>query len=44
VEADFDTKKAVVTMQPGKTVTREQCAKAFEGTHYTVDDFQPAAP
>jgi len=44
VEVDFDTKKAVVTMQPGKTLTRELCAKAFTGTKYTVESFEPSAP
>lgn len=44
MEVDFDTKKAVVTMQPGKTVTREQCAQAFTGTKYSIESFEPAAP
>jgi len=39
VEVDFDTKKASVTMQPGKSLTREDCDKAFTGTHYSVDTF-----
>ena len=30
-------------MQPGKTLTREDCDKAFEGTRYTVETFTPAA-
>ena len=39
VEVDFDTKKASVTMQPGKSLTREDCDKALTGTKYTVADF-----
>jgi hypothetical protein len=41
VEADFDTKSATVTMQPGKTLTKAQCDQAFENTHYTVQSFDP---
>lgn len=43
MEVDFDTKKASVTMQPGKALTREDCEKAFTGTHYSVDAFEAAA-
>lgn len=42
MDVDFDTGKTVVTMQPGKTLTREQCVKAFEGTKYTVQAFDQA--
>lgn len=43
MEVDFDSGKAVVTMQPGKTLAREDCVKALEGTKYTVEGFEPAA-
>lgn len=43
MEVDFDTKKASVTMQPGKSLTREDCEKAFTGTNYTVNTFEAAA-
>ena len=39
-EVDFDAKTAAVTMVPGKTLTREDCAKAFVGTKYTVASFE----
>lgn len=29
-------------MEPGKTLTREQCEKAFEGSNYSVDKFDAA--
>jgi len=44
VEADFETKKATVTMQPGKSLTSEDCDKAFAGTKYSVAAFETAAP
>ena len=40
VDVDFDTKKASITMQPGKSLTREECEKAFTGTHYSVDKLE----
>lgn len=42
MEVDFDTKKASLTMEPGKVLTREDCEKAFTGTNYTVDVFEAA--
>ncbi len=42
MDVDFDAKTATVTMQPGKTLTREDCAKAFEGTNYSVSTFEAA--
>jgi hypothetical protein len=41
VEADFDTKTATVTMQPGKTLTRADCENAFKNSHYAVASFEP---
>jgi len=43
VEVDFASKTAAVTMTPGKTLTREDCTKAFTGTQYTVASFEAAA-
>jgi hypothetical protein len=43
VEADFDTKTAVVTMQSGKTLTRADCENAFKNSHYGVSTFEPVA-
>jgi len=43
VEVDFAAKTASVTMQPGKSLTREDCDKAFTGTNYTVGSFEAAA-
>ena len=40
VDADFETKIATVTMQPGKALTQADCEKAFEGTRYAVAAFQ----
>lgn len=41
-EVDFKAKTAAVTMMPGKTLTREDCAKAFAGTNYKVASFEAA--
>lgn len=41
-EVDFDTKTATVTMMPGKTLTREDCAKALTGTKYVIASFESA--
>jgi hypothetical protein len=43
VEADFDTKSATVTMQPGKTLTRADCENAFKSSNYGVASFEPVA-
>jgi len=43
VEANFDTKTATVTMQPGKTLTRADCENAFKNSHYGVASFDPVA-
>jgi copper chaperone CopZ len=40
IDADFETKIATITMQPGKTLTKADCEKAFEGTKYGVASFQ----
>jgi len=42
-EANFETKKATLTMQPGRSLTRADVDKAFEGTKYTVATFDPVA-
>lgn len=42
MEVDFEAKTAAVTMQPGKSLTREDCDKAFSGTKYTVSTFEAA--
>lgn len=34
VEVNFETKKATVKMQPGKTLTSAACDAAFTGTRY----------
>jgi hypothetical protein len=39
VEVDFGNKSADVTMQPGMTLTREACDRAFAGSKYAVADF-----
>ena len=43
MEVDFETKKASVTMKPGRSLTREACEKALTGTKYTVASFEAAA-
>ena len=40
VDADFATKIATITMQPGKTLTKADCERAFEGTKYGVASFE----
>lgn len=42
MDVDFDAKTATVTMEPGKTLTREQCDKAFEGSNYSVKTIEAA--
>lgn len=43
MEADFDTKSATVTMQPGKTLTRADCESALKNSSYGVASFEPVA-
>jgi copper chaperone CopZ len=40
VEIDFSAKTATVTMQPGKSLTREECEQAFQDTRYRVAAFR----
>jgi len=40
VDADFDTKTATITTQPGRTITQADCEKAFEGSRYGVASFE----
>lgn len=40
VEVDFDAKTATVTMEAGKSLSREACDKAFEGSRYKVASFE----
>jgi hypothetical protein len=40
VEVDFNAKTAAVTMAAGKTLTKEACDKAFEGSKYSVSKFE----
>lgn len=43
MDIDFQAKTAAVTMQPGKTLTRQDCDKALDGTRYKVTSFEAAA-
>lgn len=43
VEVDFARKAALVTTKPGTTLTQADCAKALEGTSYTVSRVDPPA-
>lgn len=40
MDANFETKIATVVMMPGKTLTKADCEKAFEGTNYSVASFE----
>ena len=40
VEVNFGEKTALITMQPGLTLTRSQCESAFSDTRYTVLQFE----
>lgn len=39
VEVDFPTKTARLTMAPGKSLAKDACDTAFEGTNYRVKEF-----
>jgi copper chaperone CopZ len=39
VQVSFDDKNAVVTMEPGKSLTQEACDKAFGNSGYFVSSF-----
>lgn len=43
VRVDFAEKTASVTTKPGVTLTQAACAKALEGTPYTVSRIEPPA-
>jgi copper chaperone CopZ len=43
VQVDFAKKEALVTTKPGTTLTEADCAKALEGTPYTVSRVDPPA-
>lgn len=43
VEVDFANKAARVTTKPGAQLTQAACAKALEGTPYTVSRVDPPA-
>jgi copper chaperone CopZ len=43
VQVDFARKAAVVTTKAGTTLTQAECAKALEGTPYTVSRVDPPA-
>jgi copper chaperone CopZ len=36
VTVDFDAKTAMVTMAPGKSLSRDACQDAFRGSRYSV--------
>lgn len=40
VEVDFASKKAIVTMKPGKSLSKETCDEAFQGSRYSVASFE----
>jgi copper chaperone CopZ len=42
VQVDFDKKTADVTMEDGKSLSKEACDQAFAGTKYTVASFAEA--
>ena len=39
VEVDFDAKKATVTCKAGASLDRDSVAKAFDGSHYSIETF-----
>jgi hypothetical protein len=40
VEVDFGEKTALITMEPGRTLTRSRCESAFSDTRYKVLQFE----
>jgi len=43
VEVDVEAKTATIRMEPGKSISREDCEKALGGSRYTVSAFAPAS-
>ncbi|MCA8935757.1 MAG: heavy-metal-associated domain-containing protein [Planctomycetes bacterium] len=40
VEIDYETKTATITMKDGKTLTKDDLEKAFDGTKFGVESFE----
>lgn len=41
MQVDFRAKTADLTTRPGRTLTSEECARAFQGSPYRVKRFAP---
>ena len=39
IQVDFSSKTADITMQPGKSLSKDACDKALQGTKYGVASF-----